>query len=487
MKSTNNLLSNQNLTSEPGPLVRQAIVLEEAAYLKDYRNAFAKDHTGPYAIQWPDKEWKTRWKPVSDPLLKAHLVGKYSVAVKAPWYVQFGFLDFDYPQPNLIQQTIETLGLNKGQYLLMTSPSWWESKNTHLVFPVVYNEKFPTQKLYQDALRGALGQKVEIYPQTKRKFRLPFGLNQYLLGDDGYPMGWLSWKQAFDEVRGLEPFPLENLPFTPPLFSEKTVSELQAATVWGAHPECHNLWAEGLPSPGSRHQVVWKLASWFYRQNATPEEATNKIVRWLRRKHNGYSKACASGKWDRVKADVGRAVKWIWENYRPYPDGPHNQDGAVTVSDLAQAVELFPGDVVNQKRLLGLIAYYRPRRRHVWVYIPWDQWRDGINWDNVDSFRQTLEQKGVMDSINSYRHVPGRPELSFSRRYRLKLDKPHDTPVDDDGRNVTEYYQVVDQVCATVNDAVQYTGVRKELFYRAKKRRLADKAFDFNRVTFPAE
>lgn len=463
---------------EPGPLVQEAIRLEDAARLKEYRELFAKEHFGPYILQHPERDWKTRYKPVSDPLLKAHLAGKYWVGVPGGWYTKFATIDFDRPTEAKIQQTIETLGLSKGQYLLFTSPSWWESKNCHLYFPVEYRGKFPTCKLSLKALSSILDPKLEIYPQAKKPFRLPLGKNQFPIGEDGFPQGWIHWHQALDELLTLEPLAIETLPFAPELpFQNKEINR-GAEISLTRHNECAELWKCGLQENGSRHEALKKLAKWFYRRNIPLDRAIDELVEWQRRKSNGFSKLVAMQNWPRLRSETERVLTWYYDKMPLWPDNLHNLDAGVAVSDVIQGAQLFPGDVVNQKRWINLVSYVRPRRRNAWVYVPADVWRDGTDRRNVEAFRQTLECKGVAEVRHSYRHVEGRPDLSFSKALKLKLDRFHDVPMEDDGRNIVDYYAAVRHVCSSVNDAVSLTGVRKELFYRAQKRKMSDNSFE---------
>ena len=55
----------------------------------EYKDTFARERLGPYGLQWEGKPWTTRHKPLSDPLINAHLSGKYWVAIRAPWYPRF--------------------------------------------------------------------------------------------------------------------------------------------------------------------------------------------------------------------------------------------------------------------------------------------------------------------------------------------------------------------------------------------------------------
>lgn len=464
----------------PGPLVGMAVALEEQARLKEYRNLFCKEPHKGYILQHPNGEWKFRGKPVSDPLIRAHVNGKYWVGVPGGWRTKFAVVDFDHPTEAKISETIRRLKLDKGQYLLFTSPSWWDTKNCHLYFPVEYKGHFPTCKLSLAAIGNVVDPKLEIYPQPKKPFRLPLGKNQWPLDDGGFPQGWMGWQAGLDELLALEPLALETLPFARELpFTPKTIDP-DAGSHLTRHSECVELWKAGLQAKGERHGALKKLALWFYRRNWPLEGAVAELVEWQRKKSNGFSELVNRQDWKKLRSETERVVNWYYEHAPLWPDNLHNLEGAVAASDVIQGAQLFPGDVVNQKRWCSLIEYYRPRRRHGWVYFGAEQRRDGCNWDNVRSFHETLESKGVAEFRRIHRHVPGHPELSFSQMVKVNLARFHDVPLEDDERNVVDYYAAVRQICPSVNDAVSLTGVCKVRFYEAMKRKTTDNVNKIN-------
>jgi hypothetical protein len=240
------------------------------------------------------------------------------------------------------------------------------------------------------------------------------------------------------------------------------------------------LWKEGLQGAGTRHRACWTLAVWFWRNNFAPKEAERKIEAWLRTKHNGFSKTVNTGGWRTAEADIRRQVQWIWGNFRVYPDRVHNAEAAVTAGDLRFVCEMFPGDVVSQKRLVNLIAYYRPRRRWEWVYIPAWVWLEVGDTHAYIKFRERLESVGLLESIHAYRHVPGRPDLSYSKKFRLHLPESHDAPLENDDRHVVEYWETVRAATGSIRDAISLTGGHKFTVYRGFASISDDKSFGIN-------
>jgi hypothetical protein len=436
---------------------------------REYRETFARDHAGPYALQWPGKDWKTRWKPVSDPLLLAHLAGKYWVGCRGVWYPKYPVLDFDNPAPGAVERVLEKLGA-ENNYVRFTSPSWYYTRSEHVFLRLSYNNLVPTLKLCREVLTNLVDGQAEVYPHPKRKFRLPCGRDQYMLGKYGQPLTQHNFIHALDQLEKLEPIPIESFPYQPELPQGPTSESERPHPVWGKNLEAQELWDNGLQAVRTRHNAVCKLAWWLFRSNFTPDQAKDKLMWWQRRKSNGFSRTVLSGDWPAIHYETDRIVADIWDKHAALPDDPHNWTRALGATDVKQAIELYRGDVVNMKRFLNVVAYYRPRRAQEHVPIHRDIWRDGTDWRNVDDFKADLEAKGLLDAVSSYRHVPGRPDLSYSRKYRLKLTNPHDAPLREDNRNVTGFYHVARHIWPVVRDAVEATGVTKERFYDAMRR-----------------
>jgi hypothetical protein len=437
-------------------------------YIKRYRQLFARDARGPYAIQHPGQDWKTRHKPVSDPLLKAHLNQQYWVAVKAAWYPFAYCIDFDAPSPGEIERVIEAFNLATGQYLLMTSPSYVRDLSCHLMTRLELRGRIPTHRLGYEALWNMVGRTCEVYPQLRRKFRLPLGRDQRLIAEDGRVLDSMNWWEAMYWIEKLDPVPIENLRFQMELPFPSPVSNEDNPRTWAKSADARELYEHGLQAQETRHASTWILAVSLWRANWLPQDAMRVLKQWIRKKHNGFSKTALKGNWRAIDEEIARQVQWIWTHFRPYPDTPHNLDGYVTLEDLKFIAEVYPCDVVNQKRLFALACYMRPRARHDFVYVPARVWREEIaHKDTYHAFRQDLEAKGLLESIMSYRHVEGVPDMSYSRRFRLHLPNTSDEPLQTDNRNEHDYYQAVLQATGSVRDAVALTGVSKQRFYDA--------------------
>jgi len=446
------------------PLWNAAADAESEKRFREYRETFARDHAGPYAIQWPGKDWKTRHKSISDPLLLAHLAGKYWVATRGVWYPKYLALDFDNPKPGHVETQLERLGVTNN-CVRFTSPSWNETRSEHVFLSLSYKNSIPTLKLGRQVLTTLLGDAAEVYPHPRRMFRLPCGRDQHLLGKHGEPLKSTNLEQCMYWLEKLEPVPIESFPWQPPLPLDAPSAAKTHRPAWGTNLEAQTLWDTGLTASRTRHNAVCKLAWWLFRLNHTPEQAVDKLIWWQERRSNGFSATVLKGDWEAITYETCKIVRKIWDDNEVLPDDPHNWTRAIGASDVRQAVELFRGEVVELKRFLNLVAYYRPRRKLEFVPIHQDIWRDGTHANNVEPFKQRLEGLGLMDSIPSYCHIPGRPDLSYSRKYRLKLAKQHDAPLQEEGRNVVGFYAVARHIWPIVRDAVDATGVPKQRFY----------------------
>ena len=259
----------------------------------DYKTSCVRDFVGPYATQQPGKRWSTRYRAVSDSLIRAHLDGKYWVATKAPWYPRFAYVDLDHPDETALERVVGALGLSEGEYCVCTSPSFQETGNVHLMFAPRYRGQPATKKLMQTILQPRVEQAGgELYPQTRRKFRLPFGRDQYLLGRvDGVlcePLPY-SWREALYWVFKLDPLALEHLPH------QLELNLSCAADHWAKRKDAETLLDHGLLSPGTRHDACLTLAIYFFRLNWDISDTRAKIKRWMKTDDNGFSKEVNRG------------------------------------------------------------------------------------------------------------------------------------------------------------------------------------------------
>lgn len=432
-----------------------------------YRLAFVRDYDGPYAIQHPGRPWSTRDKPVSDPLIRAHLNQQYWLALPACWYPHHATLDFDHPGPETIDLVCDRLGLREGQYLLCTSPSWKASGALHLMMAPRYRDEPMTKRLLLTILRplaAELG--IEVYPQLRRKFRLPFGKDQDILDPETRQPLSMSWEQELYWAEKLDPFELSTIPHRPasvPVLAPPV--HTRALTI----PETEQLWQEGLPGKGSRHDACKALAIGLYRRNHEPGEVKTSLNRWITTHHNGYSDEVNKGNWRGVHADNTSLVDWVFTQYHQtqyWPDSTHNLEGWITPNDLRFIVAVYPGDLVNQRRLFKLLLYYRPRSHHPWVYISARQWKTIAHAGLYTGFRADLAQRGLLDNLPVY-HPGGYPKRIRLNRLPSAI---RDQALQQDHRMIQNYYTALRQLCGH-NKILQatFTGAYRQNFYADRR------------------
>jgi hypothetical protein len=425
------------------------------------------DFGSPHARQFPGGRWQTVKGKISDPVLASHINQECWVGKKGSWYPYIFTLDFDHPKEGVFEEVCERLQLSDGMMLPMTSPSFARSGNFHVALNLEKNARPVTLHRGLSFLQKMVGDLCEVYPQKRRKFRLPFGRDQFLLSKHRMPIKDYSLRECLHWLDKVEPI---DAVFSFTAVSEENALPPRQRVSLPPYSEAGRLWREGLQAHGTRHYSQFLLAIYLARSNYQPEEAKRLIQHWIRNKHNQFSKDARSGKWRSIDAEIERQVDWIWEHEYFYPDQVHNLQGRVTRADLNWIVKTFRGDVVNQKRLFNLVCYYRARCQHEWVYIPVHVWRNRIANDRTyKSFIATLEKKRLLRCNWSYSHQADSTQ-SFCRSFRLKLPTTSEPVLQEDGRNFQEYYETLRHLFPCIRDRVAYTGVACQNFYNHEKK-----------------
>jgi hypothetical protein len=433
---------------------------------KDFARSFIRDFSSPYAIQQPEgrrTDWCTKYKSISDPLIHAHLEQQYWLGTKAPWYPVFFNLDIDRPDEKTLDKVfnrLETFGIGESQRAQMTTPSHSKHGNFRIYLKLEYNDRLPTWKLGYEALNNAFGDLCEIYPQKRRKDRLPCGRSQDLIVDDVILKN-LTWQEELHHLLKLDPVPIENLPRQQILaFPEDKNAE--NPKTWTPRADIAELLKEGLQEHGRRHEAQFCILSDLWRSNFQPGDAAHYVKKWIRNNHNGFSKDAAAGRWKAIHDEIDRQVKSIWA--RPQnllPDTPHSLNLALTKADLHFAAEIFRSDAVRQKQLINLISYARPRRRHEWIFIPRHVWSDDVaSKDTYKKLIAELEGKGILEVNNSYRVG------HYSKRFKMKIPATGDEPIKFDNRNIANFYEALWQAYGSVREIADITGLNRKAIWR---------------------
>ncbi len=433
-----------------------------------FAKTFVRDFSSPYAIQQPEGRratWRTKYKPVSDPLIHAHLAQDYWLGTKAPWYPIFFNLDIDRPSGktlNAISSRLDSFGIGEYQRAQMTTPSHAKHGNFRIYLKLEYADRLPTWKLGYDALNAAFGDVCEVYPQKRRKDRLPCGRAQDLIAEDGHILKNLTWEEELHYLMKLDPVPIEQLPRQVQLEFPELAPFNDSPKMWKPRAAAAEIMQNGLQAHGTRHEAQFILLNDLWRSNFQPGDAALKIKAWIRRHHNGFSKTAAQERWRHINAEIDRQIKWIWSRPQTLlPDTPHSLNLAIVKADLELGAELFRGDAVRQKQFVKLASYIRPRQHHEWVYIPAWVWADKVaSRDTYKKFISELEGKGILQSNNSYRVG------QYSKRFKLELTKTSEQPISFDGRNTTDFYEALWQGFGSVKDIADATGLNRMTVWR---------------------
>jgi hypothetical protein len=428
---------------------------------QQYKAGFIAAHRAPYAIQRPRREWQTVHKPTNDKLIKAHLQQKLAIALPAAWYPVFCSLDIDSPTKQTIEKIynrFDRFGIGRSQMLVMTTPSYNETRNHRIYLKLEYKDKTPTHKLSHTVLQNCFGDLCEIYPQTNRKDRLPCGFGADVLKDD-VRMSYLSWQEEMALMMKIDATAIESLPRQLPLFDQPAGDRDQPRS-WTPRATAKEIFENGLQAKGTRHEAQFTLLLDFWRQNYFQETAARFVKKWIRTNHNGFSKAAKSQNWRQIDKEIDRQAAYIWANPRTFPDATHNLHGRATKKDLIFGAKLFPGDAVRQKQFFKLASYCRAREQHDWIFISRRIWREEIaGTRSYRQFQQDLERKGLLRSIQSYKAG------EYSRRYQLDLPKTGESPLLSDERHVDDYYEAL-KAAFNLREIAELTGIERTTLYR---------------------
>ncbi len=333
--------------------------------LQQYKDAIVQNYHKPYIMQPLNGNWYTVNRFINDDIIRRHIEHEIWAGVLAPYYPQWGILDFDNPHNGIIEKTIEQLGMQKGQYLLTTSPSYKTDGSTHLLIKPELDDHPPTIKQYLRHLNCALNTcrgQIEVYPKISNGIRLPFGLKQHILADN-IPLHYLSLSENIHWFDKLETFDLSHLQ----KFIHNQIHNLDSSLFSGfPEPDINSknegafLYRKGLQAERTRHNATKMVLIWLFTINYPPEIGISLTREWIETKHNGLSRKINSGRWDEVYVDISKLAEWVYlnlEHYCIYPDSVHNGQYCVYESDIRFIAEVFPGQICKLKKLFNLILH----------------------------------------------------------------------------------------------------------------------------------
>ncbi len=365
---------------------------------QEYKNTFVQ-RVPRYIVKPKDsKAWVTKNKPLSDIPINAHLNQKYIVGVLAKWYPGYAILDFDDMSINKVDDIRDKLKLDTDNSMLLTS----ESVNSyHLLFKPSYNNKPPTIRLLNEVLRPYANEhNIEVYPQSNKAVRLPFGYRQDTMDFEYIDLH--SWQEKTYWFNKLDEFDLRGVPFQQ-LHLDLMVrneNDLKVST----YQEGRSLFQTGLGFSHSRHDSQFRVLYYLFRNNIPLTTSIDMTWQWIKRKHNNYSRDIITSP-QTVRKEIERQACWIYEHYglrQYYPDEIHNiHKGYITKPDIIDILHIAKASLPRVRFLFNLIKFCYPRRYNLFIKLHSDIL---IEWSkrNYQSYLDELQEAEIIKRYDTY-------------------------------------------------------------------------------------
>ncbi|MBU1173649.1 MAG: hypothetical protein KKD44_29110 [Proteobacteria bacterium] len=391
------------------------------------------------------------------------MAGQYAVAVLGKWYPEFGILDIDDRPRGTVDEIREKLELDEKNSMLFSSES---PDSYHVLVKPEYNEKPPTVRLLNGAFRNFCDvHKIEIYPQSARPIRLPFGpvqvpldLEYSHLGDWKSKLYWFQKLNGFDirEVRGQQlifDFDIIGKPGLPNL-TEDGSSLLQY----------------GLQAPASRHDSQFKVLYFLWRRNVPIEAAEETTFSWIRRKHNGFSKDIIRHP-QAVRKEIARQADHIYGKYelsKIYPDSTHNlYNGFISRPDVEDIIRIARGSLPRMRFLFHLVKFCYPRRFRTFVSVHTNRLIEWGSRRTYNKYLQEFEAQGLLKRGSAYQTG------LFSKAIKLEWPfKSSSEAVLYDGRSIETFEGTVKTVFkpGEMRGLIENAGRNRQWTYKVIKR-----------------
>ena len=342
------------------------------------------------------KAWRTKNKPLSDIPILAHLQGKYAVGSYGKWYPTYSILDIDDSERGRVDEIRDKLKLDINNSMLFTSES---ANSYHIMYRPTYNGKPPTIKLLGEILRPFANENnIEIYPQAKKAIRLPYGEGQNCIDIEYLHLG--TWQQKLYWFGKLDPYDLNGFPYQ----QQRLDFDINENIKISAAAEGAFLYKEGLIQPSSRHDSQFKVLKYFNRQNIALEVAIDLTFKWIRNKHNGYSKDIITSP-QAVKKEIERQAKSVYfynDYHQIYPDSTHNlHNGFITKADIEKIFYITKASMPAAKFTFHIIKYCYPRRYRTFIQLHSDKLREWSK-KGYQSHLGALQSQDIIKRYDSY-------------------------------------------------------------------------------------
>ena len=340
--------------------------------------------------------WRTKKKPLLDKPIQAHLDQRYHIGTLAKWYPSYAILDIDDRYPDDVEQIKELLGLDAFNSMVCSSES---TNSCHILLKPTFNNKPPTIRLLQSTF-NSFGKEnnIEIYPQSNRPIRSPFGHNQNCL-DHEYK-NLKNWWDKLHWFKRLNNFDVATIPY----YQQGLDLSFMKNKLPTCYEEGRDLLQLGLQTFNSRNDAQYKVLYYLWRNDITLNEAIRTVWVWIKTKHNGFSKDIITYPIN-VKKEIQRQASRIYSNYEYsyiYPDTTHNSfRGYLTKPDIKPIVMISKGNLPKMKFLFNLVRYCYPRRHRTFINLHSDKLRE---WSkrNYRQYLDEFKKKGIIKRTDKY-------------------------------------------------------------------------------------
>lgn len=364
----------------------------------EYCKSFVARVPGYTVKQYGKSEhWKTKHKSLSDRPVQAHLKGKYAVGVYAGWYPEYFIIDIDDAPYEKVEFIKERLGLDYKNSMDNQSESPY---SYHVLARPTLNGKPPTARRLNDAFKNFVRPYgLEIFPQRKRTIRLPFSPGFDILNEPYQHLR--TWPEKLYHFLMLDEYNIETVERQQYDFDLKVRSDREIGL---KVLDAEELLKHGLQARSTRSDAQFEILRYLYRQGWYRETAIKKVFKWIKRKHNGFSRDIVNQREVERQIIVQSVNVWdYFESRNIYPDKTHNNfNGIITKPDIVDIARISEASTPRMKFLYRLVMFSYPRRYRTAFPVHRDRFIEwGSRWGYPNQLRE-LEEKGIIERGQSY-------------------------------------------------------------------------------------
>lgn len=313
------------------------------------------------------------------------------------WYPEYSILDSDNVTIDEVERIRDSLGLNATNSMLCTSES---PDSYHILIRPAYNNKPPTIRLLQDTFKQFGKQNnIEIYPQSNRTIRLPFGFNQECI--DFEYVNLKDWQEKLFWFLKLDDFDLSTIP------NQQKELDLtyKNPNILNVFEEGKDLLKNGLQIKNSRYDAQFKVLYYLWRMNIPIDEAIKLVWLLIKNKNNGFSKDIIAYP-ETVRKEINRQAGRIYTTYEHtciYPDETHNgHNGYITKADIKDIIRISKANLPRMRFLYNLVRYSYPRKQRDFLNIHSDKLIEWSSREKYNQYLKELNKSGIIKRGKSY-------------------------------------------------------------------------------------